>query len=173
MKYFKLLLLITLATTLACTEEDTRPSLCLDGFCDGMLSIPYTKDSNGYYHVDLNFEGDYLPRFYVFVEADDVDPFYYYNDIGVVQSAFESSSYWVMNNGVEVDIVQETTIYLNNSPDNTEYVPSIAGRKWGKRIVGPIPNEFIGDTIVIRAEIYWDGGSNSSSQLFEEKFIIE
>ena len=41
MKYFKLLLLITLATTLACTEEDTRPSLCLDGFCDGMLSIPY------------------------------------------------------------------------------------------------------------------------------------
>ena len=173
MKYLKLLLLLFLFSIVSCSEEDSRPSLCQDGFCDGSLYIPFPKDSNGYYHVDLDFEGDYLPRFSIFVEADDVDPFYYYNDIGVVQSAFESSSYWVMNNGVEVDIVQETTIYLNNSPDNTEYVPSIAGRKWGKRIVGPIPNEFIGDTIVIRAEIYWDGGSNSSSQLFEEKFIIE
>lgn len=173
MKNLKLVLLIFATIFVACTEEDVRPSLCQDGFCDGMLYTPYTKDSNGYYHVDLNFEGDYLPRFSIYVEADDVDPFYYYNDIGVVQSAFESSSYWVMNNGVEVDIVQETTIYLNNSPENTEYIPSIQGRKWGKRIVGPIPNEFVGDTIVIRAEIYWDGGSNIASQLFEEKFIIE
>jgi len=173
MKYLKLLLLLFLFSIVSCSEEDSRPSLCQDGFCDGSLYIPFPKDSNGYYHVDLDFEGDYLPRFSIFVEADDVDPFYYYNDIGVVQSAFESSSYWVMNNGVEVDIVQETTIYLNNSTDNTEYIPTTTGRKWGKRIVGPIPNEFIGDTIRIRAEIYWDGGSNSASQLFEEKFIIE
>jgi len=173
MKYSKLLLLITLTITMSCTEEDIRPSLCQDGFCDGMLSIPYPKDSNGYYHVDLNFEGDYLPRFDIFVEADDVDPFYYYNDMGVVQAAFESSSFWVMSNGVQVDIVQETTIYLNNSPDNSEYQPTIGGRKWGKRIVGPVPNEFIGDTIVIRAEIYWDGGSKSASQYFVEKFIVE
>ena len=93
--------------------------------------------------------------------------------MGVVQAAFESSSFWVLANGVVVDIVQDTTIYLNNSSDNTEYTPSVSGRKWGKRIVGPIPNEFIGDTITIRAEIYWDGGSKSNSQLFEEKFIIE
>ena len=173
MKYIKLLTAVLALLTLSCTEEDIRPSLCLDGFCDGSLYIPYPKDSNGYYHVDLEFAGEYLPRFNIFVEADDVDPFYYYNDMGVVQAAFESSSYWVLVNGVVVDIVQDTTIYLNNSSDNTEYTPSVSGRKWGKRIVGPIPNEFIGDTITIRAEIYWDGGSKSNSQLFEEKFIIE
>ena len=78
-----------------------------------------------------------------------------------------------MPNGVEVDLVQSTTFYLNNSPNNTEYQPSLPNRKWGKRIIGPIPPEFINDTITIRAEIYWDGGSKSNSQLFEEKFIIE
>jgi len=173
MKKLKLLLLIFAAIFVACSEDEIVPSLCLDGDCDGKLYIPFPKDSNGYYHVDLDFNGEYLPRFDIYVEADDVDPYFFYNDIGVVQSAFESSSYWVLPNGVEVDLVQNTTFYLNNSPHNTEYTPSILGRKWGKRIVGPIPDEFIGDTITIRAEIYWDGGSKSKNQLFEEKFIIE
>ncbi len=173
MRNLKLLLLIFATIFVACSEEESVPPLCSDGDCNGKLYIPFPKDSNGYYHVDLNFDGEYLPRFDIYVEADDVDPFYYYNDMGVVQSAFESSSYWVMSNGVQVNIVQETTVYLNNSTDNTEYAPTTTGRKWAKRIVGPIPNEFVGDTIRIRAEIYWDGGSNSASQLFEEKFIIE
>jgi len=173
MKYFKSLLLILTVLTVSCTKEEINPSLCPDGNCDGRLFIPYPKDSNGIYHVDLDFDGEYLPRFDIFIEADDVDPYYYYNDIGVVQAAFESGSFWTLSNGVTVDIVQSTTIYLNNSTQNTEYLPVIQGRKWAKRIVGPIPNEFIGDTIVIRAEIYWDGGSKSNSQYFEERFIIE
>lgn len=173
MKNIKLLLVLITVFIVSCSEEDVRPSLCPDGSCDGALFIPFPKDSNGYYHVDLNFDGEYLPRFDIFIEGDNVDPFYFYNDMGVVQAAFESDESWVMPNGVEVDIVQSTTFYLNNSSDNTEYTPSSSERKWGKRIVGPVPNEFVGDTIVIRAEIYWDGGSNSASQLFEEKFIIE
>ena len=173
MKLLKILLIISTAVVTSCSEEEIIPSLCPDGTCDGALYIPYPKDSNGYYHVDLDFTGEYLPRFSIYVEADDVDPHFYYNDIGVVQAAFESSSFWTLSSGVTVDLVQSTTIYLNNSPQNTEYSPVIQGRKWAKRIVGPIPNEFIGDTITIQAEIYWDGGSNFKSQYFEEKFIIE
>ena len=173
MKYIKLLPTLLTILIVSCSKEEVRPSLCINGDCNGSLFIPYPEDSNGYYHVDLDFNGEYLPRFDIYVEGDDVDPFYYYNDMGVVQAAFESSSFWVMENGVEVDLVQNTTFYLNNSPSNNEYVPSHPLKKWGKRIVGPIHPQFIGDTITIRAEIYWDGGSKSKSQLFEKKFIIE
>lgn len=173
MKYFKFLLVLLTVFTVSCSQEEINPSLCPDGSCDGALYIPFPKDSNGFYHVDLDFNGEFLPRFDIYIEGDDVDPFYYYNDMGVVQAAFESDSYWVMENGVQVDLIQDTTIYLNNSSSNNEYVPTNPSKKWGKRIVGPIPPQFVGDTITIRAEIYWDGGSNSMSQLFEEKFIIE
>ena len=173
MRYLKILLLLLAVFTVSCTTEDVEPSLCPDGNCDGALFIPFPKDVNGFYHVDLDFSSDILPRFSIFVEGDDVDPFYYYNDMGVVQAAFTSESSWTMSNGIEVEIVQSTTIFLNNSTQNNEYQPSLPNRKWGKRIIGPIPNEFVGDTITIRGEIYWDGGSKSKSQLFEEKFIIE
>lgn len=173
MRYFKFLIVLITVFTVSCSQEEVNPSLCPDGNCDGALYIPFPKDSNGFYHVDLDFNGEFLPRFDIYIEGDDVDPFYYYNDMGVVQAAFESDSYWVMENGVQVDLIQDTTIYLNNSPSNNEYVPTNPSKKWGKRIVGPVPPQFIGDTITIRAEIYWDGGSKSMSQLFQEKFIIE
>ena len=173
MRYFKFVLLVFVVFSVSCSDQEMEIALCPDGNCDGALYIPFSKDNNGFYHVDLDFSGEYFPRFDIYIEGDDVDPFYYYNDIGVVQAAFESSSFWVMENGVEVDLVQDTTFYLNNSTSNNEYIPSQPNRKWGKRIIGPIHPQFIGDTIVIRAEIYWDGGSKSRSQLFEEKFIIE
>jgi hypothetical protein len=173
MRYIKFLLVLLTVFTVSCSQEEINPSLCPDGNCDGALYVPFPKDSNGFYHVDLDFNGEYLPRFDIYIEGDDVDPFYYYNDMGVVQAAFQSDSYWLMENGVQVDLIQDTTIYLNNSPSNNEYIPSQVGKKWGKRIAGPIHPQFLGDTITIRAEIYWDGGSKSMSQLFEEKFIIE
>lgn len=173
MRYFKILLLVITFINVSCIEDDIAPPLCLTGDCEGDVFLNYPKDSNGYYHVDLDFNSTYLPRFDIFIEADSIDPYYYYNDIGVIQAAFESQSYWTMSNGVRVDIVQTTTMYLNNSTHNNEYITSVPNRKWGKRIVGPIPNEFVGDTLTIYAEIYWDGGSKSKSQLYVEKIIIE
>ena len=173
MRYLKITLLLLTVFTVSCSKDEVNPSLCPDGYCDGTLSVFFPKDANGYYHVDLDFGGTYLPRFDIYVEADDVDPFYYYNDMGVVQAAFSSDSFWVMPTGVTVELVQSTTLYLNDSSQNNEYIPSLVGRKWAKRTIGPIPSQFIGDTITIQGEIYWDGGSKSNSQLFEEKFIIE
>ena len=173
MKYYKSLLLFTIIFTFGCESETLSPSLCLDGNCDGSLSIPGYVDANGYYHIDLDFTGEYYPRFSIYVEADDVDPYYYYNDMGVVQAAFESPSNWTLPSGEILEIVQSTTIYLNNSPDNTEYLPNVPGRKWAKRIIGPIPPMFEGDTLRINAEIYWDGGSKTQSQYFSERIIVE
>ena len=173
MKLNKLLLLLFTILALGCAPEEINPSLCPDGDCNGKLFLPYPQDSNGIYRVDLDFDGEYLPRFNIYVEADDVDPFYYYNDIGVVQAAFESPAYWTLPNGEDLEIVQSTTIYLNNSPNNSEYTPSLPNRKWAKRIVGPIPASFEGEIITIDAEIYWDGGSKYNSQFFQIKIIVE
>ena len=173
MKLNKLLLLLFAILALGCAPEEINPSLCPDGSCNGKLFLPYPQDSNGIYRVDLDFDGEYLPRFDIYVEADDVDPFYYYNDIGVVQAAFESPAYWTLPNGEDLEIVQSTTIYLNNSPNNSEYTPSLPNRKWAKRIVGPIPASFEGEMLTIDAEIYWDGGSKYKSQFFQIKIIVE
>ena len=173
MRYFKILVVFLAVITVSCTEDELNPSLCPDGLCDGKVFIPFPKDSNGYYHVDLEFTDQYFPRFDLFIEGDDVDPYYYYNDIGVVQAAAQSDAYWTLENGVTVDLVQDTTIYLNNSPQNTEYTPSSTNRKWAKRIIGPVHPQFIGDTIKINVEIYWDGGSNAKSQFITESIIIE
>ena len=173
MKLNKILLLLFTILTLGCAPEEIDPPLCPDGNCDGRLFLPYPQDSNGVYIIDLDFNGEFYPRFDIYVEADDVDPYYYYNDIGVVQAAFESSSFWTLPNGQNQEIVQSTTIYLNNSPENLEYIPSNPSRKWGKRIVGPIPPEFEGQLLIINAEIYWDGGSKTKSQLFEIKILVE
>ena len=173
MKLNRILLLLLVIITLGCTPEDIKPSLCPDGNCDGMLYLPYPQDSNGIYRIDLDFDGEYLPRFDIYVEADDVDEFYYYNDIGVVQAAFQSPAIWTLPNGENLEIVQSTTLYLNNSPNNLEYTPSISNRKWAKRVVGPFPPSFEGEMITINAEIYWDGGSEFKSQFFEIKIIVE
>ena len=173
MRLFKNLLLLTILLSLGCAPEEINPSLCPDGLCDSYIHLPYPQDSNGVYRVDLDFDSNYYPRFDIFIEADDVDPYYYYNDMGVVQAAMESPSTWTLPNGEELEVVQSTTIYLNNSPHNNEYIPSVEGRKWGKRIIGPFPPSFEGEMITINAEVYWDGGSKFASQYYEIKIIVE
>jgi len=157
----------------SCTENEFNPPLCLSGNCDGKVYIPFPQDSNGYYHVELAFIIEGTARFPIFVEAEDVDPYYYYNDMGIVRSAFSSSSFGVYQGGYQLPLVQETTILLSTSRNMSEFTPSIPGRKWAKRIIGPIPQYFVGDTITIDAEIYWDGGNLTKSKLLSEKIIIE
>ena len=96
--------LILLLLFQSCFNEDDKHSLCPNGDCDAKLVVNAPLDDNGYYHLDLDFSGDTYPRFNLYVEADDVDPFYYYNDIGVVQAAFESDTYWYLEGGLTVQM---------------------------------------------------------------------
>ena len=63
---FTLFLFTLLA--LSCSKTDDISSPCMSGDCDARLILNYPQDTNGYYHVDLNFNAEYYPRFNIFVE---------------------------------------------------------------------------------------------------------
>ena len=63
-----------------------------------------------------------------------------------------------------VPIVQETGIYLKEYFAGSMYQPADeyrpeSGMYWGKRIVGPIPKYFKGDTVTIYSKVFWDAGN--------------
>tara|TARA_X000001316_G_scaffold3270_1_gene628 strand:+ start:1610 stop:2305 length:696 start_codon:yes stop_codon:yes gene_type:complete len=89
--YFLPLLLIN------CTKPDDISSPCISGDCDARLILNYPMDENGYYHVDLDFEGDYYPRFNIYVEADDMYEKYQYNKTTVIEARFDTDTYWTID----------------------------------------------------------------------------
>ena len=68
---FTLFLFTLLA--LSCSKTDDISSPCMSGDCDARLILDYPQDTNGYYHVDLNFNAEYYPRFNIFVEDSLID----------------------------------------------------------------------------------------------------
>jgi hypothetical protein len=63
-----------------------------------------------------------------------------------------------------VSVVQESSIYLKEYFPGSMYQPADeyqpeSGMMWGKRIVGPIPKYFKGDTITVYSKIFWDAGN--------------
>ena len=66
------------ALFLSCTPEPLLPPVCKSGDCNSYIDFNRDKDSNGYYHVSLDWTGEYLPYFFVDVHADKTDPVYQY-----------------------------------------------------------------------------------------------
>jgi hypothetical protein len=63
-----------------------------------------------------------------------------------------------------VEMVQETSIYLKEYDPGNSYKPADEykpeeGMYWSKRIVGPIPGYFKGDTIIVYSKTEWDAGN--------------
>ena len=86
---------------LSCTKpDDDFSSPCLSGDCDARLILNYPQDDNGYYHIDLDFNGEYYPRFDIFVEADDMYPEYQYNGVTVIEARFDTDTFWTVNGDV-------------------------------------------------------------------------
>lgn len=84
-----------------CTKPDDISSPCISGDCDARLILNYPLDSNGYYHVDLDFDAayqnGYWPRFNMYVEADDMYEEYQYNKVSVVEARFDTDTYWTID----------------------------------------------------------------------------
>ena len=61
---------VTVLTVLltSCSPDELSPDTCPGG-CDGQMLWDYEKDANGYYHVPLDWTGEYLPYFFVDVTA--------------------------------------------------------------------------------------------------------
>ena len=157
------LLVLMLAMFASCSKDDI-PQVCYDGSCDASLELPGNIDSNGYHHIDLDWNGEYFPRFSIDVYADATDPYWWYNETPVAQANFYTDT--TIDVGYDViPVVQSSRVNLSSrDKSNTLY---------GKRIVGPFPPEMKGDTIEVRAVIFWDAGINYKEKELFIKFIVE
>ena len=157
------LLVLMLAMFASCSKDDI-PQVCYDGSCDASLELPGNLDSNGYYHIDLEWNGEYFPRFSIDIYADATDPYWWYNETPVAQANFYTDT--TVDVGYDViPVVQSSRVNLSSrDKSNTLY---------GKRIVGPFPPEMKGDTIDVKAVIFWDAGINYKEKEISIKFIVE
>ena len=138
-------LLLLLALTCSCTKEDNYPPLCADG-CQYTIDVELEQDINGYFIVPSSES-----RFNVHFTASPTDSFYYYNDQSVIEVEF----------------------YGNHIVSGTNYMGKKGSNYYTKKIIGPITNEMVGDTITVTGDIYWDGGSQRKIEEFSFKFIVE
>lgn len=191
-------LLIFTALT-ACEKESFAPP-CESGECNAYMESMFYKDSNGYYHAELDWSGVYYPYFVVDVYADKTSPDYWYNGISVVRAEFDTDSYFVLEDSISFTIslyqpwlglwtydgvpipYDNTTIYLNQFEgtivpvvQSTEiyFSEDNLGNYKSRRTVGPFPPSMIGDTISIFMKVKWDIGENLIKDGYFEKFIIE
>ena len=155
--------LILIAFTHACTKTPLTPDACPGG-CDARMIFPVEKDQNGYYTIDLNWTGEYLPYFIVDIEATPVDPQWRYNDYSAVEAEFTSDRWWVLG---------DPQVWMNVVQDETVRFREIGGKLRSKRVIGPFPPSSEGDTITIHMEVFWDAWEKSLFKNYSEKFIVK
>ena len=184
---------------LSCTPEPVLPAVCESGDCSSYIDFNRDKDSNGYYHVSLDWTGEYLPYFYVDVHADKTNPQYQYNNASVVTAEFDSNTSWKIGDTLviqqaiyspfgpttstgiplPVDYTDLTLTQFNgvevNIAQRTElYFREQEGKFSTRRYLGPFIPQMIGDTISIYMRVHWDAGMSSiEKSKYIEKFIVK
>ena len=187
-------------TLFSCEKESFAPP-CETGDCNASIESTFYKDSNGYYHAELDWTREYYPYFNLDVYADRTSPEYWYNSESVVQAEFDTDSYFVLGDSIAFTIslyqpwlglwtydnipipYENTTVYLSQFEgtivpvvQNTDIYFSNNredGRFYTRRTVGPFPPTMIGDTISIFMKVKWDIGEIITKDSYVEKFIIE
>lgn len=161
---FVTLLILSFLFTSCSVEEALDPPTCMGGNCSAEFYIDGELDENGYYHVKLNWDGEYNPRFNIDIISNLTDTWYWYNGSPVIQANFYTDD--MIDTGYEkIPIVQPTRVYLSQQSENSAY---------GKRIVGPVSFEYKNDTIYIEPEISWEAGSKSIFRTYNFlKIIVE
>lgn len=142
---FLLLLIVIAVTCTSCTKEDFYPPLCIDG-CKAYLNVELPQDGNGFYLVNSS-----TSRFNVHIEASPTTSFYEYNDTSVIEVQF----------------------YGDMITSGKNYMGRKGGNYYTKKIIGPITDNMVGDTITVSGDVYWDGGREYKIQEFSFKFIVE
>ena len=191
--------LLILTAFFSCEKESFAPP-CETGECNAYIESMFYKDSNGYYHAELDWTREYYPYFTLDIYADRTSQEYRYNNVSVVTAQFDTDSYFVLQDSVAFTIslyqpwlglwtydgvpipYEDTTIYLNQFEGTI--VPVVQdtqiyfsedelGNFTTKRVVGPFPPSMIGDTISIFMKMRWDIGDILEKDSYIEKFIIE
>ena len=135
-----------------------------------LLTMNYPKDNNGYYHIVLDTLVT-MNRYNIYIEATKLKSQYAYNGVFNIQAKFNSSAVYrfynpILNIFLPVEVVPTSPIilkeYFNGSVNQLadEYVPTDPTKMvWSKRIIGPVPDIFMNDTITIYCKIDWDASS--------------
>ena len=160
------------------------------------LDIEYiSPDENGYFNIYLNFEGEYWPWFKIDAYATKLKKEWLINGVPFVTAGFTSDKAWVIGDtltysvplyrpyggltnssgqmipeqtnevtltqfaGIEVNLVQNAAIYFSERGNFL----------WSRRVVGPVPPFFVGDTATIAMRIQW---REKVYKNYEEKFIF-
>jgi hypothetical protein len=191
-------------------DELTADYVCVDNNCDIIFGFKnedgsnpnspenssyILPDNNGYFHIELNWNQRYWPRFMIDVYANKINKGWLINDEPFVSARFSSNKSWIIGDtlvydvplyrefgglstssgqilpdtlstvyltqfeGIEVNVVQNTSIYFKDIGD---YL-------FSRRLVGPFPPYFVEDTVTIAMEIQW---AEKVYKTYQEKFII-
>ena len=192
--------IILLLLFYSCSKEELNEEPCTGG-CEVYMELPGILDENGYYHIDLDFTGLYLPWFIIDLYATPASPKNRYNGISVIEAEFDSDTFWNLGDNVifqvplynpfesyststgytlpatfeEIGIDFFQGITLNIVQNSTIYFGNDrnSDKMHTRRVVGPFPPQIIGDTITIYSEIYWEAGNKSMFRELSAKFIVE
>lgn len=135
-----------------------------------LLTMLYPKDNNGYYVIILDTIAS-MNRYNIYIEATKLKPQYAYNGVFNIQAKFNSSAMYriyneFLNVFLPVQVVPTAPIILKEYFKGSitqladEYIPTDPKKMvWSKRIIGPVPDIFINDTIVIYCKIDWDASN--------------
>lgn len=200
LRAFRAAATLLILTALSSCEKESFAPPCETGECNAYIESMFYKDSNGYYHAELDWTREYYPYFTLDIYADRTSQEYRYNNVSVVTAQFDTDSYFVLQDSVAFTIslyqpwlglwtydgvpipYENTTIYLNQFEGTI--VPVVQdtqiyfsddelGNFTTKRVVGPFPPSMIGDTISIFMKMRWDIGDILVKDDYIEKFIIE
>ena len=158
-----------LLAVVSCAKSDLPPDVCVGGDCFAKFSLGVPIDSNGFYHIPLNYDGEYDPRFTILAEASAINSEFRYNDVSAVSATFKG------NKRVEVSVVEHLNIteFIPLVQESAVYFSGNTSVLTSKRIVGPVKRELKGDTLTIQVKVVWDAGLQSQNKTFSLKIILE
>jgi hypothetical protein len=198
LRAFRAAACLILLSTASCTVDPVAPDTCPGG-CDAQMLFPVQADTNGYYHIGLDWTGEYLPWFYVDIKATPTAPEYQYNGDSVVEARFDSNTSWVLGDDlviqqpiytpfgsytsnwlpiptswVDVKLPQYKGEEINIAQNTSLYFSEKNGSLYSRRILGPFPPAMKGDTITVYMRVFWEAGEHSVlKDNFSQKFIVE
>jgi len=97
----KRLLLILTLLFFSCEKEE---AVCSTGDCKGQMFLDYEQDSNGYYHVPLDWTGQYLPRFNIYVEGTKTNYRCQAAGNSIIYAYFDTDTYWALDENFAITI---------------------------------------------------------------------
>lgn len=148
--WFGISILISLLVLFAsCSKEEVFEDVC--GDCLVNFEVPFEKDAMGYYHAKLSYNSRGIGSFSIDTNATVSEDSYTY-------SIFKGDI--TIDESMKLDMVQESR--LNH--DDKGYT---------KRIVGPVLTKYIGDTLTVNVETYWEGNASWEVRKNILKFIIK